>query len=232
MNKQILLALALWGLAAIAWAQPRAGLQQISASFGAGRSSQAETPSFVLSESDFASVNVGFGYRRFWSDRWSWNAGISFSGSTNSREQNANTPGASSSNDRTRNYFLNAGVNRFYRLNDRWYASVNGGVSFGYLRSRGEDIDQNTGNRFVERERDGYSVNLFAGVSLWYFFHPRWAASAGINLLGARYQLDSSEIREGFPLQPFSRGTTSSWNAELLPSASVGSWFLSVSYQF
>jgi hypothetical protein len=133
--------------------------------------------------------------------------------------------------ERLRSYHLSSGISRFYKLGDKWYASVGGGLSVGYSRNRQEQIENATGNTLSEADTDSYSVGVSAGTSLWYFFHPRWAASAGMNLIGASYTWRTGERRGGPSLTPFESSSGSSWNASLLPSAPVGSWFISVSYQ-
>lgn len=233
MNKQQLMVLTLCGVATIAYAQPRAGLQQLSTSFFLGRASESRTVGLTgESELDRPSVSFGLSYSRFTSERWVWSAGLSFSGSTTTDDADATQPTARFSEDRHRFYTIYGSLSRFYKLSDRWYASVNAGLGLNYNRIRGEQVDKSTGDLLRESEQDRYSVDLFAGASLWYFFHPRWALGTGLSLAGVRYGWSSVEQRDGSTQQFLSGSSGSSWNANLLPAASVGSWSFSVSYQF
>lgn len=217
-------------LAAVAWAQPRAGLNLLSGSFGGSRfSSQFGSPTSINEESDRPSLDIGVGYTRFYSERWAWSAGLGYSFSNESRDINIGQPFASSSTFKNSGYSLNAGLNRFFKLSDQWFVSTGGNLAFSTNTSSSLSTSPST-PASPPSESNRYTLSANFSASLWYFVNKRWAFRAGLDLLNVGYGWGSGSQESS--LGTLSTTEFSRWDYSFTPTNGLSDWFIGISYQF
>ncbi len=217
-------------LAAVAWAQPRAGLNLLSGSFGGSRfSSQFGSPTSINEESDRPSFDIGLGYTRFYSERWAWSAGLGYSFSNELRGINIGQPFASSSTFKNSGYSLNVGLNRFFKLSDQWFVSTGG--NFGFSANFSNRLTTSLGSPTPPAsEFTSNSLSTSFNASLWYFVNKRWAFRAGVDLLNVGYGWGSgneASVSGNLFTTEFSR-----WDYSFTPTNGLSNWFIGISYQF